>query len=98
MVLSTPVCFGTFPTSVRRPFFNAGAESFTRPEASGFVPVVVHGCSVLRSMLHSGEEDGLGSNLYNFRKVLSTNTRDLCVFFLFLDVLCNKFVPPLLFY
>jgi hypothetical protein len=53
---------------------------------------------VLRSMLHSGEEDGLGSNLYNFRKVLSTNTRDLCVFFLFLDVLCNKFVPPLLFY
>jgi hypothetical protein len=76
MVLSTPVCSDMFPTSVRRPFFNAG----------------------LSSMLHSGEEDGLDFNIYHFSKVLSTNTRDLCIFFLFLEVLCNKFVPPLLFY
>jgi hypothetical protein len=83
MVFFMPVCSRKFPTSIGRPFYNSGAERFTRLEASGFVPVFVHGCSVLSSLLCSVEEDGLDCNLKSFSKVLFTNTRESCVSFLF---------------
>jgi hypothetical protein len=96
MVASTPVCSGRLSTSIRRSFFTVGAECFARPKASGFVPALVHGCSALRFLLRSGEEGGLNCKVKSFSKVFSAFARDPCVFSLFLGVLCNKFVPPLL--
>jgi hypothetical protein len=97
LISSTPVCSGKSSTSFWRPFIGAVAGSFARPTASGSVPAVVDGCSELRLLLRSGEEEGLDCNLRSFSKVLPTKARDLCVFFSFYGVLCNIFVPPLLF-
>lgn len=96
MVCLIPVCSSEFLASIGRPSFSSGAECFARPEASGLVPVFVHSCSVLNSLLRSGEEEGLHCNLKSFSKVLSTNTRDSYVLSLFLGILCTKLVPPLL--
>jgi hypothetical protein len=97
MISSTLVCSGKFFTSFWRPFIDAVAGSFARPMASGPVPAVVHGCSELRLLLRRGEEEGLDCNLRSFSKVFPTKARDLCVFFSFYGVLCNIFVPSLLF-
>jgi hypothetical protein len=96
MVASTPVFSDRLSTSFWRPFFTVSAECFTRPKASGLVPALVHGCSVMRFLLRSGEERGLNCNVKSFSKVFSAFAGDPCVFSLFLGVLCNKFVPPLL--
>jgi hypothetical protein len=77
-------------------FNTADAESFARAKTSGLVPALVHGCSALRFLLRSGEEGGLNCKVKSFSKVFSAFARDPCVFSLFLGVLCNKFVPPLL--
>jgi hypothetical protein len=97
MVSSTSVCSGKSSTSFWRPFINAVDGSFARPKASGPVPAVVYGCSDRHLLLRSGEEEGLDCNLKSFSKVSPTKARDLCVFFSFYGVLCNIFVPPLLF-
>jgi hypothetical protein len=96
MVASTPVCSGSLSTSVWRSFNTVGAESFARTKASGLVPALVHGCSALRFLLRGGEEGGLDCKVNFFSKVFSAFARDQYVFFSFLGVLCNFYVPLLL--
>ncbi|KAK1651701.1 hypothetical protein QYE76_069506 [Lolium multiflorum] len=97
MAFLLPVCFGKSATSVVRSFYGSDAERFARSKASVVVHVFGHGCSVLSSLLLSGEEDRLDCNSKLFSEVLSTNARDICTISLFHGVLCNKIVPPLLF-
>jgi hypothetical protein len=96
MVASTPVCSGSLSTSVWRSFNIVGAESFARAKARGLVPALVHGCSVLQFLLRGGEERGLDCNVNFFSKVFSAFAEDPYVFFAFLGVLCNIYVPLLL--
>jgi hypothetical protein len=96
MVCFMPVCSGEFQTYIGRPSFSSGAECFVRSEKSGLVPVFVHGCNMLNSLLRSGDEEGLQCNPKSFSNFISTNTRDSYVISLFLGVLCTKLVPPLL--
>lgn len=96
MALFMPVLVaGNCLTSVVRPRSSSGVESFAWPETSGSVPVFVHGCSDLSSMLRIGREEGLDCFVKSFSKVLSTYARDPYVFSIFYGVLCNNFVLPL---
>ena len=88
---------GKCSTSFVRPISSSCVEGLAGPETSGAVPVFVHGCNGVSSLLRRGEEEGLVCDLESFSKVLSTYTRDLCVIFRFYGVLCKHLVPPLLF-
>jgi hypothetical protein len=85
-----------YSTSVGRLCWSSGVEGFAGPDVSGFVPVFVHGCSVLSSELSSGKEEGLDCFFRSFSMVLSTIARDPYVVSVLYGVLCNHFVLPLL--
>ena len=79
---------GVIATSFVRPS-RLAAEGVAGTETSGFVPVEVHGCSVLVSVLLGGEEGGLDCVSIFFSEAFLTNVKDLYVIFLFHGVLCN---------
>jgi hypothetical protein len=77
-------------TSSGRPFSRSATAFNVSTGASGLVPVPELNGGKADLRLIGGERGGLDCNHKSFRRVLSTNTKDLCTIFSFHGILYIK--------